>query len=1150
MLPLNSLPRRSLMKHFSARLFLVIALVLSFVITPVGVMADDNASDPTYEVVLLVDVSGSMGESDPQQLAYEALKTFAVMAPSHADMYISVVAYNNSITTVMERVNVSDPVELDNYLDTLSKKMPWRSGGTNTGAAMREARGIMERSTADAKAVVLFTDGATQITNGSMTDEESIAMAKEDAAYFGKKDIPVFCAGLDESGANIDESFLKELAAVSAGQYLRCYTASEINSLFIEIFARFMGVENWDDELEIKPDVDTKYTVDIYGQAIMEANINLFSDAAISSFSVTDPSGTQVAFYEAASGNLVVDESVCEIFKSDSNYVFNVKIKKPIDGNWTVTMRSKTAGRVIVSKVQLYNIDIRSTLGKTVSSDTATTVDLHLFNNDTNNRITTERIYRQSECTVQVVTESGRPVSQGKATLNSNGNGYRYNLRVTEEGRYRLVCKINNANKQFNLEKVIPFEVAEDKLSFTDSHVQMDLSTAECYIGEQYTVSASLLDPATGEELSRLPDQYRDCTFKLLAYQAGKLMDTVSFDTSDYKNGAFSADLIAKQEGKYTFEMEAYTADNQMIGSVSGSSAKTLKVNPCTVSIELPATPDFYNGVDATVSFKDATGVISKLPEGYANAQLQIELYRGSELQSTTTLDLSDFRNGQGAYRFDAPMKGDYSFRCTLINQSQFVSFDQIPFKVADEILYTPQISVPAGTIPYGTDVTITVQIAGLDGAVISQLPDRYSDMKVEIVIKLGGEAIKTYTLSASDFSNAKKTVVYTPTAAGDYTISATLSRGDMTSSSNTVTPTVEEEPIYKPVVTLPGGELTCATGANITVSFKNYAGTVVSVLPEEYNDMKLTIKLMQDGAVVLTKTFSASDVKNGKLVYTFLPEKSGAYTVAVTLTQGADSATAESVTLEFPNSEIQISDEVSIPSIKETNTSGQASGSFDFGGLFVDSDGDALTYTVEADDPENVEVIVDGTMVQINVKGFTKSQVTITAQDPYGAVATYSVTVQVKSLIPLIIVLCVLGVLLIAGGIVALIIIQKRKVISVAFNVKIEHVESGEYVVYNVMNLSRKKNVKPTMLLSDILSRSNLSDVVNGELTDGDEDASFMKEAQKLELTGLISKKGFVIKSPTRKTVYQGRQATATLGSFMFSFGRPGSFDDAFDRF
>jgi hypothetical protein len=87
-------------------------------------------------------------------------------------------------------------------------------------------------------------------------------------------------------------------------------------------------------------------------------------------------------------------------------------------------------------------------------------------------------------------------------------------------------------------------------------------------------------------------------------------------------------------------------------------------------------------------------------------------------------------------------------------------------------------------------------------------------------------------------------------------------------------------------------------------------------------------------------------------------------------------------------------------------------------------------------------------------------------------------------------------------------------------------------------------------MLLSDILSRSNLSDVINGELTDGDEDASFMKEAQKLELTGLINKKGFVIKSPTRKTVYQGRQATATLGSFMFSFGRPGSFDDSFDRF
>jgi uncharacterized protein YegL len=166
------------------------------------------------DVALLIDESLSMRQTDPERLRVAAAKTFAELAHrSPRIAHIAIVAFNDSSRTLLP---LTAPAQLDALYQAIDRVEV--AGQTDMDAALDEARGILEKSTAPARAAVLLTDGK---------DEPG---RYEDAhRRFAEKRWPIYTVGLSERA---DAEVLRRIAGETGGEYHGAPTNAELQDIF------------------------------------------------------------------------------------------------------------------------------------------------------------------------------------------------------------------------------------------------------------------------------------------------------------------------------------------------------------------------------------------------------------------------------------------------------------------------------------------------------------------------------------------------------------------------------------------------------------------------------------------------------------------------------------------------------------------------------------------------------------------------------------------------------------------------------------------------------------------------------------------------------------------------------------------------------
>lgn len=261
------------MKKTLRLLCLTLALVLCLAILPVPARAaEENATNPTTDFVLVLDCSGSLEQSDPELLCLDACNMFVDMLPLE-NARISVIAFgykDNSeytysakyqVTHDRNRVHVVTPLqeattlkargEVQDKTNAAVEKGSASSGTTLTpiGMAVLGAVDLLEVSgAADNNAcIVLMSDGrlsSTSISNNQECVDTAIVSAKS-------HNWPIYCIELNYDGANdYDNDYWgarKVMTRLSsetgAGEYgwLEAKSADQISEAFMHIFNRFMA---------------------------------------------------------------------------------------------------------------------------------------------------------------------------------------------------------------------------------------------------------------------------------------------------------------------------------------------------------------------------------------------------------------------------------------------------------------------------------------------------------------------------------------------------------------------------------------------------------------------------------------------------------------------------------------------------------------------------------------------------------------------------------------------------------------------------------------------------------------------------------------------------------------------------------------------
>ena len=185
---------------------------------------------------ILLDISGSMGHmwgnivklDAAKQSANELLKMIEEENSSGAQNNVGIIAFSETATVI-------DPLStsLENDQKDVNKLLP--DGGTDIGDALLKAYGMLTAGTNNKNSFVfLLTDGMTN--RGPGKDEIINSIVPK----FVSNGIKIYTIGIGSKG-DLDETFLKNIASASHGQYFYVTEAWKLENVFISLRHQSMG---------------------------------------------------------------------------------------------------------------------------------------------------------------------------------------------------------------------------------------------------------------------------------------------------------------------------------------------------------------------------------------------------------------------------------------------------------------------------------------------------------------------------------------------------------------------------------------------------------------------------------------------------------------------------------------------------------------------------------------------------------------------------------------------------------------------------------------------------------------------------------------------------------------------------------------------
>ncbi len=554
-------------------------LILSLVMTlffPVA--AAEKNKDPSVEVVILFDVSGSMTAwADPptktgNRLSVEAAQLFALNRLSSSNLHIKVIPYNHEVYTGFDSVNVRTETGLAQYMeymqdilddyrkqDTIPGINCWASNtNTDIGTALSEAVTAIEKSTCEKRAVILFTDGKIDLpTNADMTEAQSAALAKSSVEKLEALGVEYYTIGLDVGGKGyVDKEFIAELHGVDRladSDHIMIIESAEdltneFNEVFTDLFPDTVIVDSdADSEFELKEGQEEERVIHLFENAVEEANISLSSSSRLKTIKLIAPSGQVVADVELTeNGRKNIQKDICSVDYTGMAHSAMIKIFAPMGGDWKILVTGES-GIVVERRLyaaELFSQDTIPADGETVYIGEGYSFECAVYNAAGTHLATTDIYAEEYQASAQAILISSTGVRsdiiQGK--LNSSGNGYIFEIPTGTVGEYTI-------------ETVLEHEIYSLKSTkkLTVVGPQLTVDAADSGTPGVVDVNLQFTNPITGQPVSQLPEYIAQRDLVLRIQRDGVQVDDIVLEKANFENGKYTYSYTPGESGQYSF---------------------------------------------------------------------------------------------------------------------------------------------------------------------------------------------------------------------------------------------------------------------------------------------------------------------------------------------------------------------------------------------------------------------------------------------------------------------------------------------------------------------------------------------------------------------------------------------------------------------
>ena len=416
--------------------FLVLLLVVSMVI-PIFASAKSSQMN-RYNVVFVTDASGSMNNTDPDKLRFEAIDLFVGLLANGGNCVGSVV-FGDGIVSQSPLREVKNKSDKKVITDDL-KSQPV-SGWTDIGGGLQAAINMLENGGDKdiPSIIILLTDGNTEMATAELT-AKSIS-DKEDAMESARqKGIKIFTISLNKNkGANSNE--MKQIANATGGEFREVSDAADLQDVFDLYYQLIYSTQSTKLVDEKVPDsgvISRDFSVVDLG--VEEVNIVIFGDAKDCKLTRPD-------------GNAVPQNELQDMIYRGNTFTL-IKIPDPANGMWNLTVEATPGSTIKIFKIYNANLQVEAEIeNKKDSYIKGEPINIVARIKENNSIVTDTSKYHGYQAILKVTDYTDKEVFS-QTVDNASADGYHLSFTPDDYGTYYASISVENQELYAETEKL------------------------------------------------------------------------------------------------------------------------------------------------------------------------------------------------------------------------------------------------------------------------------------------------------------------------------------------------------------------------------------------------------------------------------------------------------------------------------------------------------------------------------------------------------------------------------------------------------------------------------------------------------------------------------------------------------------------------
>lgn len=397
------------------------------------VYGDTIDGNTNMDVVLAIDVSGSMKTTDPNKIALEGAKLFIDMMESTGSR-AGIVAFSDELVQVYNLTSINSDAD-KNSLKTIIDNLNF-VGDTDIGSAIQKSVEILStaQDIGNKKMILFFTDGEIDLPKGVPSEAEAEANSRTAAenavSTASSSGIPIYTIGLNVNGG-VDTDLISKMSSETGAKTSTVANADELPSIFNDIFADFVETEiNELGDIEISnADEYEELSFEIPNDSVLEANIVMITNGqgVLNDILLVKPNGDTIG-----------PDGQTLILSTSNNYNM-LKMIGPPSGTWKLRIKGDQGCKVHVNLLFNYNVILKLS----GQEDSEGNLDMIATLEKNGQTVTDTALYDQLVTVVNVTREDGTTTTY---PMTLSGNSFVCNVPVAKGEKIKAYAHTEGAN--------------------------------------------------------------------------------------------------------------------------------------------------------------------------------------------------------------------------------------------------------------------------------------------------------------------------------------------------------------------------------------------------------------------------------------------------------------------------------------------------------------------------------------------------------------------------------------------------------------------------------------------------------------------------------------------------------------------------------